>query len=326
MDLVANVTIHSSQFPEKARQDILESLRSRDLKQKFHYETVRQAQQWLALHEAYSPARRDSDCVQIYERAAVETAKFMRENIVHVVGLGCGGGQKDTTLLLELRRGAKTVLYTPCDSSAQMVLVAQGHAQRALKGLQCQPLVCDLPECSTLPAILKSFDPIGSERLITLFGVLHNFDPEKILPRVVNAVRSEDWFLVSANLAPGDYEKGLQQILPQYDNDPTREWLLTALLDIGIERPDGEVRVALVKSPAGLGRIEGRFHFSKSREVKVYGESFRFESGESIRLFISDRYTAEKVRETLGPFGLIIEREWIAASAEEGVFLCRRKS
>jgi L-histidine N-alpha-methyltransferase len=325
MDLVVNAAVHSSQFPERIKQDLLDSLRARDLKQKFHYETVKQAQQWLALHEAYSPARRDPGCVEIYAQAARESAGLMQENIVHVIGLGCGGGQKDTTVLSELRRSGKTVLYTPCDSSLQMVLVAQGHASRTLKGLQCQPLVCDLAGCSSLPAILKGFDPVGSERLITLFGVLHNFDPEDILPRIVNAVRSQDSLLISANLTPGkDYEAGLRTILPQYNNDLTREWLLTALLDLGIERNDGEMSVALVKSPAGLGRIEGRFDFRRQREIKVYGESFHFKRGESIRVFISDRYTPEIVRKTMNEFGLSVTREWIASSGEEGVFLCNR--
>lgn len=325
MESVANVTIHQSQFPEKVQRDLLESLRTRDLRQKFHYDSVKQTQQWLALHEAYSPARRDPGCLEIYDSAARETAARTKENLVHLTGLGCGGGDKDVQILSALRSAGKTALYTPCDSSVQMVLTAQLRASRALKGMQCQPLVCDLPDCSTLPAILKSFDPVGSERIVTLFGVLHNFDPEAILPRVVNTVRAQDWFLCSANLSPGaDYDEGVRRILPQYNNELTREWLLTVLLDLGIERHDGEIMIEVGRSPQGLGRIEGRFLFRRPRRIQVYGEDFAFLPGESFRLFISDRYTPARAAEVLQSFHLKMVEEWIAESGEEGVFLCKR--
>jgi L-histidine N-alpha-methyltransferase len=326
VDQSAHVTIHSSQFPQKITRDLLDSLRARDLKQKFHYETVKQAQQWLALHEAYSPARRDPGCLQIYADAAAFLATQVRENLIHVAGLGCGGGQKDTAILSELRRAGRTAIYTPCDSSVQMVLTAQTHASEVLKGLQCHPLVCDLPDCTTLPALLKEHEPIGSERVITLFGVLHNFVPNAILPRILNAVRSQDSLLLSANLSPGpDYHAGVRQILPQYDNDLTKQWLLTALLDFGVERDDGELHIQIAQSPAGLDQIEGRFYFARARTLRLYAEEFTFAPSDTIRLFTSDRYTSEKVAETLRPFHLQITQQWLAPSGEEGVFLCKRR-
>ena len=68
MSATANVTIHPSQFPEAVRRDLLESLRSRRVNHKFHYDSVKQTQKWLALHQAYSPARNDADCRAIYEK------------------------------------------------------------------------------------------------------------------------------------------------------------------------------------------------------------------------------------------------------------------
>src|SRR5271166_3410124 len=62
MPAVAQVTIHASQFPENVRRDLLESLRTRRVNHKFHYDSVKQTQQWLALHQAYSPSRNDADC------------------------------------------------------------------------------------------------------------------------------------------------------------------------------------------------------------------------------------------------------------------------
>ena len=48
----ANVVVHSSQFPENVSRGLLESLRSRKINHKFHYDSYKQAQKWLALHEA----------------------------------------------------------------------------------------------------------------------------------------------------------------------------------------------------------------------------------------------------------------------------------
>ena len=65
----SNVTIHASQFPENVRRDLLESLRTRRVNHKFHYDSVKQTQKWLALHQAYSPTRNDADCRAIYDKS-----------------------------------------------------------------------------------------------------------------------------------------------------------------------------------------------------------------------------------------------------------------
>src|SRR2546430_1088701 len=64
----ATVDIHPSQFPERVRAELLACLRSRQINHKFHYDSVRQTMQWLALHQACSPSRTDADCAAIYDR------------------------------------------------------------------------------------------------------------------------------------------------------------------------------------------------------------------------------------------------------------------
>src|SRR5688572_5633239 len=112
MSAIANVAIHSSQFPENVRRDLLESLRSRQVNHKFHYDSVKQTQKWLALHQAHSPSRNDPDCASIYEAAFIAAASHQSSR-AYVIGLGCGGGQKDTRLLKQLATLGKTILYTP---------------------------------------------------------------------------------------------------------------------------------------------------------------------------------------------------------------------
>ena len=322
MKSVATVRIHASQFPENVRRDLLASLRTRRVNHKFHYDSVKQTQKWLALHEAHSPARYDDDCLGTYDRAFIATSQKIKAKQVHVIGLGCGGGQKDSRLLKLLQARVKKISYTPSDVSTAMVLVARLAALKILPEKNCFPFVCDLATANDLQSCLVT--PHAS--LVTFFGMIPNFEPQQILPRLTALVRPKDHLLFSANLAPGnDYAAGMKRILPQYDNDLTRDWLTAFLYDLGVEPRDGQLRFTIETGGQGLQRVVASFHFTRARRVKVSGETFSFARGEAIRLFFSYRYTPGRVKKILAKHGLEVVGEWVTASAEEGVFLCRRK-
>src|SRR6266705_3270995 len=122
MSSLAAVAIHPSPFPERVQRDLLDSLRTRRMNHKFHYDSIKQTLKWLALHTAYSPSRTDPDCVAIYDRGFEAAVNGLQVSRVHLIGLGCGGGQKDARLLKLLRESAKEVFYTPSDVSTAMVL------------------------------------------------------------------------------------------------------------------------------------------------------------------------------------------------------------
>jgi uncharacterized SAM-dependent methyltransferase len=317
----ANVTIHSSQFPESVRRDLLASLRQRRVNHKFHYDSIKQTQKWLALHEAHSPARTDRNCLDTYDLAFAETARTIKSQSIHVIGLGCGGGQKDTRLLQLLKKPGREISYTPSDVSVAMTLVAREAALKVVPEKNCFPFVCDLATADDLSGLLATRHP----SLVTFFGMIPNFEPDEILPKLAALVRKKDYLLFSANLAPGaDYAAGLKKILPQYDNALTHDWLLTFLLDLGVGRGDGKLRFDIEEGALKLKRVAARFHFSQPREIVVEGEKFKFRRGESIQLFFSYRYTPERVEKNLSRHGLKIQAQWLAESGEEGVFLCRR--
>ena len=125
MTASVQVAIHPGQFPENVRRDLLASLRTRRVNHKFHYDSVKQTQKWLALHEAHSPARRDKNCMATYDEAFIAAAEKIKARSVHVIGLGCGGGQKDVQLMKQLQSRGKKLSYAPCDVSVAMVLVAR---------------------------------------------------------------------------------------------------------------------------------------------------------------------------------------------------------
>lgn len=329
MSSVVHVGIHASQSPEAVRHDLLESLRTRQVNHKFHYDSLKQTQKWLALHQAYSPSRTDEDCATTYDASFAGAAQRIDSASVHLVGLGCGGGQKDARLLRLLQQAGKRVAYTPSDVSVAMVLVARQAALPVVGAQACHPLVCDLASAGDLPSVLEQQVDPAAARLITFFGMIPNFEPQLILPRLAGVLRPADYLLFSANLAPGaDYAAGVQRILPLYDNALTRDWLMTFLLDLGVEQGDGELRFVVEEDPAGSGlkRVAAYFHFVRPRRVEVDGERFEFRVGEAIRLFFSYRHTPERVRTLLGQQGMVVLEEWITKSEEEGVFLCRLRA
>ena len=317
----ARVTLHSSQFPENVRRDLLNSLASRRVNHKFHYDSIRQTQKWLALHQAHSPSRIDTDCADTYDRAFASAVEVIAAPEIHVVGLGCGGGQKDTRLLKQLSAAGKATAYTPSDVSVAMTLVARDAALSAVSDSRCFPLVCDLGTANDLIDYLEPAD----SRLVTFFGMIPNFEPEIILPKLAALVRPQDHLLFSANLAPGrEYQAGMETIFSQYDNALTRDWLMAFLLNLGVDAGDGELRFSIEPGAADLLRVMARYHFSQNCRLAVDAEVFEFRGGESLQLFFSYRYTPERVRQNLARHGLAVCGEWLTQSGEEGVFLCRR--
>ena len=155
--------------------------------------------------------------------------------------------------------------------------------------------------------------------------MIPNFEPEQILPKLASLVCPNDSLLLSANLAPGEnYVAGVKKVLPQYDNPLTRDWLMTFLFDVGVERGDGELRFKIETDSAnGLKRIAAGFHFARPRRIEIENAAFTFRAGETIRLFFSYRYTPERIRKVLTRYGLEVCGQWITRSEEEGVFLCR---
>lgn len=324
---VAQVAIHSSQFPERVRQDLLQSLHTRKVNHKFHYDSVKQTHKWLALHQTYSPSRTDADLGAAYDLAFAAAVERAESPLVHVTGLGCGGGRKDTRLLSLLRQAGRRVIYTPSDVGMAMVLVARTAALSVIDAEDCHPLVCDLETADDLATVLGQHAKSVGARIITFFGMIPNFEPQLILSILAGLLRPADQLLFSANLAPGsDYEAGMRHILPQYDNELTRDWLMTFMLDLGVDRGDGHLSFSIEGDPVGSGlkRVAAYFHFSRARRIFVGDEAFGFRAGEAIRLFFSYRHTPELVCELLRQHGLRVSAQWVAKSGEEGVFLCQR--
>jgi L-histidine Nalpha-methyltransferase len=317
------VTIHPSRFPETTRVAYAQSFRTRQMNHRFHYESEKQAQQWLALHEAYSPARTDDDCLQTYDRAFSELGETGRAEELALVSFGCGGGQKDLKVLKSL--SANKLYYVPADVSVTLAVTAHLRVTSEL-GIDSKPLVIDLLTSAILPVSLDSYFPESAKRVIAFFGMLPNFEPADALKPLSNLLRAEDALLISANLAPGsDYMAGVEKVLPLYDNELTRRWLATSLLDAGLDISPKDIEFS-IESIGDLLRIEATYRFRGPQQIYIDGEHFDFKAGETFRLFFSYRHTPDRLRALLAQYKIEIRQQWVTTSGEEGIFLCQKIS
>ena len=212
-----------------------------------------------------------------------------------------------------------------------MVLTARGVALGQIQDNQCFPFVCDLAIADDLTSYLRPVTQTPEQPqaacILTFFGMMPNFEPAVILPKLAELTKPGDILLLSANLAPGaDYAAGVERVLPLYDNEMTRDWLMSFLLDLGVEKSGGLLRFRVEEVPGSpvLRRIVADFHFHRESKFSVESEEFIFRENDVIRLFFSYRHTRALIRTLLRDYGLEIVAEWITVSGEEGVFLAQK--
>lgn len=321
----AHVFVHPTQFPEPLQRDLLRSLRSRSIDPKFHYESYQQTAKWLSVHDEHSPARQDPTCVSAYDAAFQFVRDLCPEPIVHVIGLGVGGGQKEGRLLKLLAHEGRELDYTPVDVGLGMVLAARA-AVEDIRALRCFPVLCDMLAADDLADTLAEQPVLAERRVVTLFGVVPNAPPDALFTRVASILGPGDLLLVSANMAPGpSYQASVEAILPQYDNARTRDWLMTFLRDLGVGDEVGALEFSIETDAAMRKRIVARFVFHRPCRVRVQREDFSFETGENILLFFSYRHTEATLNALFIKHRLAVKQRWANASAEEAVFLCARQ-
>ncbi len=321
------VFVHPSQFPDQVYQDYLVGFSGKQINHKFHYDSVKQSQKWLKIHQKYSPSRNNQDCVDIYDKCFQKTAETLDKfSSIQLIGLGCGGGTKDTLLLSYLSNQKRELIYYPLDVSLSLSIIAAQKARSSFHELSVQPIVCDLLHADDLMLQINKRDE-QERRIITFFGMIPNFSPQQILPILNNFLTEGDLLLLSANLAPGsDYVRGIEKILPQYDNELTKDWLITVLEDVGVNRDNGSIKFSIKDDDKNhnLKRVNACFELNNDVSFKLDDQLIQWKSGDKVGLFFSYRYTTAKLQEILSSYGINILNYWEATNQEEGVYLCQK--
>ncbi len=322
---LATVYIHPSQFPDCVYQNYSDGFFHKEIDNRFHYDSVKQSQKWLKIHAAYSPASKNRDCIQAYDRCFAQTAKRLEsDRQLKLIALGCGGGSKDSRLLSSLSTKEKAIACYPVDVSLSLALISARAMEKVAPTTSVKPIVCNLLAAGDLVRLIDEGET-GQRKIVTFFGMIPNFYPDKILPILSDFIAAGDILLFSANLAPGsDYLQGIYKVLPQYDNELTKDWLMTVLIDAGVEKDSGKISAAIEadeKNPE-LSRIGFYFEVERQVTLELDDRQIQWEVGDRIRLFFSYRYTTAKIRDLLGSYGIKMLESWEDDLQEEGVYLC----
>ena len=320
------VQIHASQFPQKVYQAYLNGFCENKIAHKFHYDSVKQSQKWLALHQAFSPSWHDQACILAYTHCFEKTMLMLDEHCpIEIIGLGCGEGSKDNQLISNILKKNQTLTYYPVDVSVALAVMAAQKVREHNPHVLVKPIVCDLLFANDLMTLLTL--PYRSQRILTFFGMVPNFLPHDIMPTLSHFLNVGDLLLISANLAPGpDYGEGVKKILPQYDNALTRDWLFTVLNDAGILSGQGHIVFKIENDPKfeELHKIVASFEFIQKTTLTLDGQTFTWQTNDQMQLFFSYRYTTNKIINLLSEYGITVIEAWEAASQEEAIYLCQK--
>ena len=284
-----------------------------------------QALRWLALHEAWSPARRDEGVQLAYDSVFGVLAEGLGKSPWTLVSLGCGGGQKEERFLRGCSGRPRSALVA--DISPGLALASH---ERVSAWCETHAGVIDL-EASPGPAPWCDalLGDAGIPRVVFFLGMLPNMDLGHA-GRVLRAwTRPGDWVVASANLAsPAECAAGLRGVLPQYDNAETRAWLSGFLewQGIGADRFDWTFGFEAVPAHAGsMARVTADAVLRSDVCLTVPGhEPVRWEAGRLVRVFHSLRMSMEAASGFAAGAGLRRVHAASDAAGQEGVFLLRR--
>ena len=301
------LVIHPGLNEQTLNQERILCLKQGRVTPKFHYETQRQSELWLKVHEQFAPP---ADVSALYESAGQYLSQLIKPDYLTLVALGCGGGEKDISILRNL---PAQVNFIPTDVSVPLV---QAVTQRAKSDGLCVglSLAFDLFSAENVRNFIGQH--LSPHNIFTSFGLIPNFGPQKIFPRLHSLLKPDDYLLLSANLAP----EGIDKVLWQYDNQPTKDWLTQFLARFG--EPKGQIIITTERSQQ-LDFISARFIFSDTSTLTEGENEFVFEPDDQIDLFTSYRYTEDSLKTTLSEHSIDVVKEFISQNGEEGVFICR---
>ncbi len=320
------LTVHDSQYPDSVAEQLRRGLRMRKLPGKFLYASPAQAQRWLAYHQAYAPSRTEPALLALYQQAFAVALQVLSPSALHYVSLGCGGGNKDTLFLQQARLRCPSLIFTPMDTSAALVVGTILRIQSTVPTLTTAPLVIDLEGEPDLTAWLSQHETTVHQRLLACFGMLPNFPYRTFLPYVRSLMRPGDMLLLSANLSPGLYADAVARILPQYDNPVAHAWYTGLLDSLGFAASQIQLAVHthLLRSDGHIWQIRTEARMMQPVQLTLYGEMFSLTAGEVLEVFFSNRFTPQVMPEVLTAAGLTLVQTFLFDSQEEAIYMCTR--
>ncbi len=277
--LELDVFLTENQMAEEFRA----ALERRYLPEKFFYWFPLSVRAWLNLCQDSRSYKNYSRSYQLLLRYAHEIARQMPPNILEVISLGSGQGDKDQLVLEALAVRDVHVRYRPVDSSQALLEMALSCAAQA--GLVARGAKADVGN----PDIFAELAPPGAgPRLYLILGnTLSVMDPREFLKMLRTLLQREDRLLVDAEI----YQSGAT--MAGYDNPVNRQFAFAPLASIGLEEGrDGElVFEERHDEAAGLHFVAKYFRAARELRLLVAGQWIEIAAGEKLQMNASCKYS-----------------------------------
>ncbi len=338
--------MHQSAALAQQIKTLGQGLRQKKLPGWWLYHSAAQSQHWLDYHQRFSPSRAQASMQQVHHEAAHYAVQTMAEQIcqhgVHVVGLGCGGGQKDANQLLALQqlKPHKPLLYAALDVSPSLALGATHKVtwatsqagQSLTPRVKAHPLVLDFEHTPLLDAWLSAQESAAqchaAPRLFTCHGMLPNLHHGWFLPYLRRLLRPQDALLLSANLSPCGFAADGPKILPQYNNREALTWLTAACHALGFSSQNLKLRIQARlqnedQAQDSIWRIVAHASVLHPQFLQPFSQiACTLACGEKLQVFYSMRYTLAALNGLLQDHGLQIKQTFVWSNQEEAILYC----
>jgi dimethylhistidine N-methyltransferase len=256
--------------------------------------------------DEYYPTRTE---IAIMRESAAEMAEALGPRVA-LVEYGSGSSTK-TRILLEALDDP--VAYVPVDISRHPLVSSASSLDRRHADLEVLPVCADFTQAFSLPEPRRR-----PQRRIVYFpgSTIGNFEePEVVgfLARIRTLVEPHGGLLIGVDL-----QKDAAILRAAYDDREGATAAFNKNLLMRINRELGgdfelerfEHRAVVNKE---LGRVEMHLVSTVAQSVKVCGESFAFEAGESIHSENSHKFTVGGFAELAAEAGLSVRRVWTDA-------------
>lgn len=305
------VRVHSSMRSQALAGTRAQAIRSGEVDPSLHYRSAYQADLWWRVHKAFAPQRGDRP-LRIYDDMAQAVAADYDD--VVVVAVGAGGGEKEALVVHACATRGADLMYIPIDVGLELAL----RSAEAAAGfdIPALPVVGDITAMTDAEEWMQQMTG-ARNRLVTAYGITPNIAPEPLLGRLGGLAGSHGEVLVSANLLTQ-----WEEVLPQYDNGPTSQWLWQLVVDWGLADLLTPLRFEETEV-GGIPAVVAVADWIADTEIEIDDDMVAVTAGEPLRLFTSRRYTPELFGETCSKAGLNVVATYLDPSGQEGVWRVR---
>lgn len=309
-----DVRLDESVTPAAHRAALVAALRAGRVDNRFHYADDATASRWQALAVGYSPAHDAGDGLRAYDDATLALIAALPAGPVHLLGVACGDGTKERRVLGALcATGCPSVTATAIDVSVPLATQA-ADAMGAVPGVGAVDAVCvDIVLVRDLAPLMGARRP--GTRVVTLFGALSTLGVDSLMA-AVSLLGPGDLLVASGNMLPSA-PGARDAVMAQYDNPATREWLGTALGDMGLGGA-GPITFRWAEE-GGAVMVVGEVTPSHTVVATAHGIEVSLPAGVPVRVFESHRTPPGGLSTMLAAAGLIPLADLASPSAEEGV-------